>query len=158
MEPTLHLLAEQTEDIGCPVATAYRYATNMERFGDWFPGVLSIASANDGPHATVGKEYRETAHIPLRGERKIRVVVREARMNEFFATEGHLPPLFPRMEISFEATGANSCRITWRMFSRSKSSIARFTLLPLARATLAKRAAAGMSSLKRILEDRALEV
>jgi hypothetical protein len=56
----VYLLAERTEDMGCPAAAAYRYATNLEHFGDWFPGVLSIVSANDHPHGEVGKEYAES--------------------------------------------------------------------------------------------------
>jgi hypothetical protein len=97
-------------------------------------------------------------HIPLRGPRKIRVVVKEARSDEFFATEGRLPPLWPRMEIAFEATSANSCKITWRMFSRSQSPIARFTVLPLAKAVIAKKAATAMTSLKRTLESHQRDI
>jgi hypothetical protein len=38
----MHLLAEQTVEIACPVAAAYRFACNLERFGEWFPGAITL--------------------------------------------------------------------------------------------------------------------
>ncbi len=148
----MHLLAEQTVAIECPVSKAYDFATNMEHFGDWFPGVLSIRSANEQAHAEVGKAYLETVQVPVSGKRDIRLLVKEARANAFFATEGHFKPLLPRMEMVFEPTGAESCRVTWRMFSRNRSLLARVTVVPLARRVLARRSVQGVAALRRKLE------
>ena len=40
----MQLLAEQSVDIACPVAAVYDYATNLEHFGEWFPGVIGVVS------------------------------------------------------------------------------------------------------------------
>lgn len=150
----MYLLAEKTEDVACPVDVAYRLASNLERFGEWFPGVIAIESANQLEHATLGKEYLETVAIPLRGERKVGITVKEVEFNRLLVTESVLPPLMPRMEIRFELTGTASCRVTWRMFSRANSLLARATVIPLARSVMRKRAAVGMARLKRVLEAR----
>lgn len=148
----MHLLAEQSINIKRPVSDVFAYVTNMERFGDWFPGVLAIESANRHLHAQVGKEYRETVAVPMRGKRQISIVVREAQPNQFFATEGKFPPLLPRMEIEFAPGDGTSCDLTWRMLSRNRGMMFRFTLLPIARRIMGKRAAAGVRQLKRALE------
>src|SRR3989338_3223820 len=129
----MHLLTEQTTAVACSVQAAYRYASNLERFGEWFPGVIAIESANNLDHAMPGKEYLETVAIPFRGTRKVKLRVKEAEQDKLLVTEGALAPLMPRMEISFQSAGAESCQITWRMFSRNNGSLARFTLVPLAR-------------------------
>ena len=148
----MHLLAEKTIAIERPVSAVFKYVANMERFGDWFPGVVLIESANRLDHGQLGKEYLETVSVPLRGTRKIRLAVREIRANRFFATEGKFPPLMPRMEILLNETGSNSCELTWRMFSRNDNLIVRYALLPLARRVMRKRADIGVASLKKRLE------
>lgn len=150
----MHLLAEQTTAVACPVEAAYRYAANLEHFGEWFPGVIAIESANGLDPATPGKEYLETVSIPLRGHRKVKITVRQAEPGRLLVTEGALAPLLPRMEIVFERSGAAACRITWRMFSRSDSPLARLALVPLARGIMRKRAAVGVARLKARLERK----
>lgn len=152
-ENPVHLLAEESIDIHRSPATVFDYVANMERFGEWFPGVLSIESANDMAHGDVGKQYLETVTVPLRGKRRIRLLVQQAERNRLFVTEGNLPPIMPRMEVSITSQSAESCRLTWRMFSRNKSALFRLTLLPLARGVMRKRAAVGMKRLKRNLEQ-----
>lgn len=148
----MHLLAESTAEITRPVTVAYEYAANLERFGEWFPGVIGITSANSLPHGQPGKEYLETVAVPLRGQRKIRLVVKEAEVDRLLVTEGAFAPLLPRMQMRFESLTADSCRVRWQMFSRNKSLLAKFTIIPLARGVMRKRAAAGLAALKRRLE------
>lgn len=148
----MHLLAEESVRIARPVSTVFDYVKDMERFGEWFPGVLSIVSSNARAHGETGKEYLETVYIPLRGKRKIKLVVREAQANRLFVTEGKLAPLMPRMEISFHSNGDDECRVTWRMFSRNESTLFRWTLLNLAKGVVRKRAAIGLGNLRQRLE------
>jgi hypothetical protein len=147
------LLAEQTVAISCPVDVAYRFTCNLERFGAWFPGVIAIESANHLPHLEVGKQYLETVSIPLRGTRKVGITVKEVEPNRRFVTEGTLVPLLPRMEIDFRATGPGACEVSWRMRSRNNRWLARWLMAPLARRVMQKRAAVGMTTLKRTLES-----
>lgn len=149
----MHLLTEKTIHIQQPTSVVFGYVSNMEKFGEWFPGVISIASANALDHGQQGKEYLETVSLPLRGTRKVKLEVREVRRDQFFATEGLFPPLMPRMEIELHETGPSSCELTWRMFSRSNSRIVRYTLLPLARRVMDKRASLGVAALKKRWED-----
>jgi hypothetical protein len=152
---TVHLLAEAVAHIERPTAAVFEYVADMERFHEWFPGVLAIAAVDDAQHGQPGKEYLETVVLPLRGARQIKLVVREARSNELFVTEGRLPLLMPRMEVTFVPRGVSSCTLTWRMFSRNDGLVARLLVLPLARRVLAKRARAGVSALKSKLETSA---
>jgi len=148
----MQLLAESSTVIRCPVSTAYLYASDLEHFGEWFPGVITIKSANNLGHAQPGKEYLETVSIPFRGRRNVKITVKEAERDKSLVTEGTLPPLLPRMEILFHAVADDSCQVTWRMFSRNKSVLARLTIIPLARNVMQKRAAIGMARLKARLE------
>lgn len=85
----------------------------MERFGEWFPAVLSIKSIDELPHGSVGKKYLETVSVPMRGERKIELTVKESVEKERFVTEGNFPPLLPRMEIQINETGENLNHMEW---------------------------------------------
>lgn len=150
----MQLLTEQTTTIARSVEATYQYATNLENFAEWFPGVLSIESANTLEHGQRGKEYLETIAAPLRGKRKIKICVKEAEFGKVFMTEGEFPPLMPRMEILFQATGADSCSVTWRMLSRNDSFLFKATLLHLFKSVLHKRAAVGIKRLQQNLEKR----
>ncbi|MDR7307694.1 SRPBCC family protein [Rhodoferax saidenbachensis] len=148
----MQLLTEQTTTIARSVDATYLYATNLEHFAEWFPGVLSIESANTLAHAQCGKEYLETMAIPLRGTRKIKISVKDAQSNKVFVTEGDFSPLMPRMEIFFQVTGIDSCSVTWRMSSRNDGWLFKTTLLHVFKRVMQKRAAIGMKRLKRKLE------
>ena len=150
----MHLLAEASVQIERPTGAVFEYVADMERFHEWFPGVLAIAAVDDTHHGQAGKEYLETVALPLRGTRQISLVVREARSNELFVTEGRLPLLMPRMEITLLPLDVSSCTLSWRMFSRNDGLVARLLVLPLAKRVLAKRASAGVRALKSKLELR----
>jgi carbon monoxide dehydrogenase subunit G len=149
----MHLLTEKTVHIDRPALAVFAYVSNMEKFAEWFPGVVSIASADALRHGQQGKQYLETVSLPLRGTQKIKLRVSEVRGHHFFATEGQFAPLMPRMEIEIADNGPHSCDLSWRMFSRSESLIVRYAVLPLARRVMDKRAAAGVVALKRLLQD-----
>ena len=151
----MHLLVEQSVCIQCRAQDVFEFVSNMEHFALWFPGVIAIESSNALAHGQVGKEYLETVSVPLRGHQKIRLHVREvvqASGDYLFATEGRFPPLLPRMEISISDGPLTSCRLTWRMFSRNRSPVIRFTLHLLARRLMGQRARVGLAVLKERME------
>jgi uncharacterized protein YndB with AHSA1/START domain len=148
----LPILTEQKITIARSAAAVFAYVSNMENFSEWFPQVRSITSANSLPHAQVGKEYLEVVAAPNGEERKIPLRVREVEKNRLFVTEGEYPPLLPRMEIEIRSQDADNCVVTWRMLSRNKGFLVRFTLLPLARRVIGARAAAAVARLKSNLE------
>ncbi|MBV7543698.1 SRPBCC family protein [Acidovorax sp. sic0104] len=149
----MYLLVEKTVTVGRSAHEVFAHISNMERFSEWFPGVVAITSLNALAHGERGKVYLETVRIPLRGRRRITLRVREARAPHFFATEGQLQPLLPRMEISINATPQASCTLTWRLFSRNRSRGVRWLLLPLAGFVMRRRAAKGLATLKSQLEE-----
>lgn len=148
----MHLLVETMVHIERPVPEVFAYVSDMERFAEWFPGVVAMAGADALAPGQPGKQYLETVRLPWRGHRQIRLQVKESRSPHFFATEGRLLPLLPRMEITLAEAAPGSCELTWRMFSRSASPAVRYLLLPMARRVMAARAGAGMQALKRRLE------
>ena len=150
----MYLLAHTVSLIDCPRHVAFNYAANLENFSEWFPGVIQITAANDLPFSTVGKQYLETVAVPLRGRRQVLLQVVEVTIPSKIVTEGTLPTVLPRMEIEFREAGPDKCEVDWRMFSRTTSVVARWTLLPLARHLMTKRARAGMQRLNnRLTED-----
>lgn len=151
----MHLIVQSNTVVDCSAAQAFALVANMERFPEWFPKVIAITSSNELAHGEVGKQYRETVVIPLRGQRQIMITVKEVAANQLFITEGRFPPLLPRMEVRFTELGPQQTAIDWRMLSRSQSPWVRHLLLPLARRTLKRRAEQGMNQLKARLEGRA---
>ena len=153
----MYLLAHTAALIECPRHVAFNYAANLENFAEWFPGVILMTAANDLPFDAVGKQYRETVTLPLRGQRPVLMRVVDVTNPSRIVTEGALPTVLPRMEIEFREAGPDKCEVDWRMFSRSTSGVVRWTLLPLARRLMTRRARAGMLHLKNRLEaDRRL--
>lgn len=150
----MHLLAEESVEIGCAVEAAYAYACNLENFGKWFPGVIMIVSGDRLDLAETGKSYLETVAIPLRGNSNVRIRVKEAIRNNIFITEGSLRPLLPCMRIQFQESGRGSTLVNWQMHSRSQSVLLRATLIPMARRVMKLRAKEGMANLKRHLEGK----
>lgn len=148
----MHLLAEESVDIQCPIEVAYAYACDLRNFSQWFPGVIEIVAEDDLDLTAAGKSYLETVSVPLRGHRKVRIIVKEAQPGSFFVTEGSLRPLLPRMQIRFSTSGRVSSSVNWRMYSLSQSLLVRATLIPLARRVMSARAKKAMRSLKANLE------
>jgi hypothetical protein len=148
----MYLLASASVVVECPRHKAFEYVADLTRFAQWFPAVIEV-QARDQTIATLGKVYEETISMPLRGRRSVMLRVVDVRMPSRFVTEGSLPLLLPRMEIDFEDVASTACRIQWRMLSRNSARLPRWTVLPLARLTLQKRAETAMRRLKRRLES-----
>lgn len=149
----MYLIAEDSVSIDRGNAEVFHYVSNLENFGNWFPGVISIASGNDLRHGEIGKQYMETVAIPFRGKRGITIAVVKSEMNRFIATEGLFPPVMPRMEIELKDADDGSCHVVWRMYSRNQGMLFRIMLLPLAKLVMQKRARLGVKRLKQILEN-----
>lgn len=150
----MYLVASASVVIECPRARAFDYATNLTNFAEWFPAVVEVTSRDNVAPATVGKQYEETFVLPLRGRRSVAIRVIEVDPARRIVTEGALSLLRPRMEIDFKDAGFNACEVQWRMLSRNSALLARWTVLPLARQVMQKRADAAMRRLKNILEDK----
>jgi len=132
----------------------FDYLSNMENFKSWFQGVVAIESQDETSHGQVGKVYLETVKVPLRGERKIQLLVVESVRPHKFVTEGMFPPLLPRMEVLIEAQGKSSA-VQWSMYSRSESWLFKLLVLPFAKSVISKRAKQSLGVLKSKLDHTA---
>lgn len=145
------IIAEANVSINRPVNVVFDYVSNMENFGLWFPGVISIESSNDVAHGEVGKKYLETVKVPLKGHKKIGITVVESLRGQRFVTEGKFPPLMPKMEVSFTRKSDDACDVHWRMYSRNNHPLFKVLMLPIAKSIMGKRAQTGVSKLKRLM-------
>lgn len=146
------LLAQTETSVRATAAQAFLVLSNMERFQEWFPGVVSIESGNGLRHGELGKKYLETVVVPLMGKRKVTLTVVDAVENQRFVTEGDFRPLLPRMEISISETTQHQIRVHWAMYSRSRHWAVRLLILPMVRAVMQKRAHVAAKRLKTLLE------
>lgn len=149
----MYLLASTSVVIELPRVRVFDYVTNLTNFAQWFPAVVEVTSRDNVAPATVGKQYDEIFLMPLRGRRSVGIRVIEVDPPWRIVTEGALALLRPRMEIQFQDAGLNACKVQWRMLSRNSAPMARWTVLPLARQLMQKRADAAMRRLKKILES-----
>lgn len=146
-------LADTAITIIRPIDEVFNYVIDLENFSNWFPAVKSVASANTKSKDHPGKRYRETIATTFGGEQSIEICVVEVISNQLFATEGQLPSLLPRMEITFqELAEKNTTEVRWCMYSRRNSGLGRFLITPLARRVMSRRAPIGLRKLKSILE------
>ena len=132
------LLAQTRIDISKSAEVLFAYATNMENYGKWFPGVVSISSHNDLPHGQLGKTYQELINMP-EGEVSLIIEVKQSELNKTFYTEGNLEPLRPAMLMEFEPTGQNTTLFNLQYFSRNEQLAGRSELLNSIKTNLAER-------------------
>lgn len=151
----MYTLADTSIVIACSQAKAFDYTAKLENFPHWFPGVIAIAPGNALPFTTVGKQYRETVATPFGGQRSVVIEVKDVDAPHRLMTEGSMPILLPRMEIEFTALDDGRCRVSWRMWSRNTRRWPRWTMLPLVRRVMTKRAKIGLRQLKDRLESGA---
>jgi len=147
----MRVVGSESVSINRNARDVFDYISNMENFGDWFGGVIDIASIDESDHGKVGKTYLETIRMPIVGQRKVKISVVDVDLPTRFVTEGSLSPLMPRMEITIMADGEAS-ELNWTMFSRNKSLWFRLLLLPVVRSEVSKRAKVGLANLKNNLE------
>lgn len=147
------LLAKTETKIQSSAQEAYQLLVNMERFGEWFPDVITIKSVNELAHGEVGKTYLETVSIPLIGNRKIKLRVAEAIRNQRIVTEGNLIPILPRMDIFIAELNEHEILVKWSMFSRSPNKLVQLLLLPSVKRLMQQRADIASVRLKQLLEQ-----
>ena len=145
-------LASHTTVIDTPVDRAFNYLVNMEYYGDWFPGVVAIRSANQLAHGRVGKQYAETLRLPD-GEHQLLIEVDSCIANRLFMTRGQLPGIWPQMTVLFSDKGAEGCQIELYYHSRSRELTGDSEPVLTLRRDLATRAGRGLAELKRLLES-----
>ena len=148
------LLASESILISTVIDDTFNYVIDLEHFGDWFPGVESIASIDDKPCDFIGKTYKEQVKMPVAGTLDVLIKVVNISPNKYIITEGNLTPLLPRMTITVESKQSGT-HVAWQMESRNPSRFFQYTLLPFAKIVLTKRVKSGLIQLKSLLENKA---
>lgn len=146
-------LAKAQVRISTSPEDVFHYVSNMENYGQWFPGVVAIRAKNKLPHATVGKTYVETLNLPD-GEHALTIEVVQCRSDRLFLTQGDLPGVLPQMTVTLSPQEANTCLLTVEYHSRNTDLTDTSDLVVALRRDLADRAQTGVIRLKEILESR----
>ena len=144
-------LARTSVNIDVSVSEVFRYVTNLERYGDWFPGVISVKSANQNAHATVGKAYLETLRLP-EGEMDIVIDVVKCQPDRLFMTHGNLDGILPQMTMTFSPHQDDRCQFTLQYHSRNPSLSETSDLVSALKTDISNRAKMGVERLKYQLE------
>jgi len=131
------------------IESCFFYLSDMDNFNSWFPEVIKIVGKNIEPMG-VGKQYIETVKIPLIGFKNITLTVQSYEQYSFFATEGDLSPLLPRMEISLLKLGSGNTKINWVFYSRNSSKLFKLAA-PILKSVMNKRARIASDKLETIL-------
>jgi len=143
----MNVIANESTVINQTAEVVFAYISDLEKFGEWFPGVVSIKSLNALPVTQIGKKYQEIVKLPFTGGKTVCIEVKESLLNKRLVTEGDLSPLLPRMTITLTSMQRET-KINWCMESRNNHPLFRVTLLPLARVLMSKRAKQGLCQLK----------
>ncbi len=145
----MHKLAKNRIIVEKGVDEVFNYAANLENFSAWFPGVVSITSANNLKFMEKGKKYREN-FSSLGSQKKVIIEVKHCSMREQLITESEFLPILPRMEIAFQKLDVNRTEVIWSMFSRN-SRLPWLLFLPLAKWIMHSRSKKGLRRLKEIM-------
>lgn len=147
-----HRLAQASIEIAAPSERAFDYAIDLENFPDWFPGAIRVEAVNGCQVGSTGKQYVEVVRLPTGREQFVTIQLRQAVRPQRFVTEGDLPWLLPRMEMTFQSSERQTTRVMWAMSSR-RSGIGVILLLPLLRIVIGARGRKAMQRLKKRLES-----
>ncbi|NTS77038.1 SRPBCC family protein [Catenovulum sp. SM1970] len=140
-------LAKVETQINAPVNVVYSYMTNMENYGNWFPGVVDIKSVDKQDHLAIGKRYQEALIIAGQNV-ALNIEVVEAERNKAFITQGDLAGLLPQMTMTFEQNNTN-CTVRLQYHSRNLDFAANDDLSHI-QADLTSRATTAMENLNHI--------
>ena len=148
------VLSDQTVSIDRPISKVFEFVSNHENYVRWFPGVVSVISSDGLTPGTMEKVYSEVLRLPSGRQRAFDIRVVEARAPTFFATEGTLAPLHPRMEIRLTSSSETETLLNLRFYSRNRSAVGRLLVGMLAPPAIQSRGRAALAKLKLILEAR----
>lgn len=118
--------------------SSFNYLSDMTNFGAWFPEVIRIVE-KDSAEIGVGKTWLEDVKVPGKGIQPVAVSVADYQPSTFFATEGDLDGIQPRMEIRLSIAPSGRTKIDWAFYSRNSRWSFRL-LAPLLRLVMGKRA------------------
>ncbi|WP_157954292.1 SRPBCC family protein [Saccharospirillum mangrovi] len=127
------------------IEPSFLYLSDMTNFGDWFPEVIRIVEQEPGDIG-LGKIWLEDVKVPGKGIQPVAVTVVDYRPTQFFATEGNLDGIQPRMEIQLSQAPSGRTKIEWTFYSRNTRWTLRL-LAPLLRSVMGKRARKGQRNL-----------
>ena len=144
-------LIDETVSIDRPVSHVFGFVSDHENYIRWYPGVVAVTSADGLAPGAVGKVYNEILRLPSGRRRAFDIKVVESRTPEFFATEGTLAPLHPRMEMRLTAKSEIETALNLRFFSRNQSAAGRLLIGALAPRAIRPQALAALAKLKSIL-------
>lgn len=142
-------LAKASTLVPASIDTVFQYVTNMENYGEWFPGVRAITSENSLPHATIGKTYVETLLLP-EGEFELIIEVSQCEPNRLFLTKGSLEAVLPQMTINFSHERENQCWVNVQYHSRNSDLDASSAMIIALREDLGQRLVIGLANLNKI--------
>lgn len=125
--------------------SSFNYLSDMTNFGAWFPEVIRIVE-KDSAEIGVGKTWLEDVKVPGKGIQPVAVSVADYQPSTFFATEGDLDGIQPRMEIRLSIAPSGRTKIDWAFYSRNTNWTFRL-LSPLLRTVMGKRARQGQRAL-----------
>jgi len=145
-------LAQTSITIKAPIENIFKYVSNMENYGNWFPGVVDIKSVNSLSHGVVGKRYREMLSLPD-GEVELMIEVDRCEANKLFLTKGDLDGILPQMQVTFSVNEDNSCEINLQYHSRNSVLTSGSDIIIALREDLNIRANQGITKLKTIMEQ-----
>lgn len=145
----MYKLAKNKIVIEKAIDEVFNYAANLENFAQWFPGVVSIASANSLKFTENGKKYRET-FSSIGSEKKVIIEVKDCLVMKHLMTESDFLPILPRMEMTFQKLDGNRTEVVWSMFSRN-NSLLWLLFIPLVKLVMHNRSRKGLSRLRDIL-------
>lgn len=151
-------LTTNTVEIRRNIEDVFSYVSDMEKYGEWFPGVIDVKAANDRQKKGPGKKYIETHEMPFNRLEEITIETKQFIENTLFITEGNLKGFWPRMTIKFEEKIKGETTVTRYMDSRNNSLFTKIFLSLFLKRKMIKMANTGMENLKRRLEsDRTAE-
>jgi hypothetical protein len=127
------------------IEPSFNYLSDMTNFGAWFPEVIRIVE-KDSAEIGIGKTWLEDVKVPGKGIQPVAVSVADYQPSTFFATEGDLDGIQPRMEIRLSIAPSGRTKIDWAFYSRNSRWSFRL-LAPLLRAVMGKRARQGQRAL-----------
>lgn len=147
------LLTQLSARVNRPIDDVFSFVSNHENYKLWYPGVVSIVSADDLPHGTPGKTYIETLKMPGGRHQEIPIVTIVSERPKRFVTEGEFPALMPQMTFELTPAGTQQTNLVWTFRSRHTTRVRRLVARLLYRPVIKRQALKAMAQLTQLLEQ-----
>ncbi|CAF4104146.1 unnamed protein product, partial [Adineta steineri] len=130
------LLFTKTATVQCDRAHVYKVITNIDKYTSWYPNVARVEHVQLVPsrvHNHEGEKYRLITRFPIIGDVPLDLIIHtDDQPKQFIYSVDSWLLETNLIELKDISTNVNSTRIEWTVYTRRRSILFQYIILPFA--------------------------